>query len=227
MNKTLLTDIVQWDIRNWSQAIDFWDRSVDWSQVHDCLELGGRDGGLSLWLGLKGKHVVCSDIEDTRTHARGHHEKYGLTTNVDYAVVDATSIPYENQFDVVTFKSVLVAIGGGERKDRQQLAIDQIYKSLRPGGKLLFAENMVGSPLHRFVRKRFIHWGSWCRYVTPAEMREFLHRFKRVEMRTTGVLGTFGRTERQRSALSAVDHALLNHVTPAAWQYLVYGVAEK
>ena len=227
MDKKLLAEIIQWDIRNWAQALEFWDRTVDWDKVHTCLELGARDGGLSLWLALKKKAVVCSDMENNRRFAREYHEKYKLDSYIEYATLDATNIPFENHFDIITFKSVLVNIGWGDDRQRQQATIDQIHKALKPGGKVLFAENLTGSPLHRFVRKRCVHWGASCRYVTTDEMRSFLRRFSRCDMRTTGVLGVFGRTERQRNILSAMDHALLNRVTPERWRYLVYGIAEK
>jgi ubiquinone/menaquinone biosynthesis C-methylase UbiE len=227
MDNQLLTDIMQWDIRNWSEALEFWERRVDWSNVHTCLELGARDGGLSLWLGLKNKTVVCSDVEHNRHWAREHHKKYDIDSHVEYAVVDATNIPYEDYFDIITFKSVLVNIGWGDDRARQQATIDQIYKALKPGGKMLFAENLVGSSLHSFVRKRCVHWGASCRYVTTDEMRSFTSRFSRLDMRTTGVLGVFGRTEFQRNLLSSFDQALLNRLTPPRWRYLVYGIAEK
>ena len=227
MDKKLLKDIMQWDVRNWSEALSYWDRNVDWENVHDCLELGARDGGLSLWLGLKNKSVVCSDLENNRQWAEAYHQKYNLDAHIEYATIDATNIPYENRFDVVTFKSVLVNVGWGDAKERQQLAVDQIYKALKPGGKMLFAENLTGSALHGAIRKRFVHWGAWCRYVTTDEMKTFLSRFSRCEMRTTGVLGVFGRTERQRDFLSAMDQALLNRLTPQRWRYLVYGIAWK
>ncbi len=141
----VVADVLQWDVRNWSEALRFWERSVEWRQVHNCLELGGREGGLSLWLALHGKNVVCSDYEDTRERAREHHQKYQLGANIEYATIDAVSIPYENHFDVIAFKSMLGAVGGGNDKQRQQLAIDQMHKALKPGGFLLFAENMAGS----------------------------------------------------------------------------------
>jgi SAM-dependent methyltransferase len=227
MDKQLVADIIQWDVRNWSAALSFWERNVDWHRVQECLELGGRDGGLSLWLALKGMHVVCSDVEDNRQRAHMHHQRHTFGGSIEYAVVDALDIPYENHFDVIAFKSVLGGVGCDGRKDRQQKAVDHIYKALKPGGKLLFIENLVASPLHSFVRRKFVRWGNSWRYVTLAEMREFLRTFKNVQMGTTGVLGTFGRTERQRDVLARVDQALLNHVTPARWQYLVFGIAEK
>jgi len=227
MDKNLVTDIIRWDVRNWTVALEFWERNVDWDQVATCLELGSQEGGLSLWMGLKGKSVLCTDVEDSRDRAREHHQKHHLNSSVEYAIVDATDMPFENRFDVIAFKSVLGGIGGGGHKDRQQRAIDEIYKALKPGGRLLFVENLVGSALHRWVRRRFIKWGNWWQYVTLEEMDQFLQRFSRVEMHTTGVLGAFGRSERQRSALGAVDQALLSRATPRRWHYLVYGIAQK
>lgn len=226
IDKQLLGDIVQWDVRIWSQALEFWERHVDWAQVQTCLDLGAGTGGLSLWMALKHKHVICSDIEDN-SRARQLHQKYDLDGFLEYATIDATNIPLENQVDVVTIKSVLVNVGGDDSGQRQQSAVDQIYKALKPGGKLLFAENLVGSPVHRFARRRFVRWSASCRYVTVGEMRAFLRNFSHVEMRATGVLGTLGRTERQRNALGTIDQALLNYVTPASWRYLVYGIAQK
>jgi SAM-dependent methyltransferase len=226
MDSRLLADVVQWDVRSWSRAIHFWDRAVDWSRVETCLELGGRQGGLSLWLASKGKRVVCSDLKDVRSTALEHHRQYQFDALVDYQDIDATAIPYEDHFDVIAFKSVLGGIGRGG-KQLQQRVLDEIHKALKPGGKLLFAENLAASRLHRYVRERFVDWGRAWRYVTLDEMREFLRDYARREMHATGVLATFGRNERQRRLLAAIDQGLLNYVTPSGWKYIVYGIAEK
>jgi 2-polyprenyl-3-methyl-5-hydroxy-6-metoxy-1,4-benzoquinol methylase len=227
MSKSLLADVIQWDVRNWSEALRYWERNVDWNRVENCLELGAKEGGLSLWMALKGKSVVCSDVDDTQARARARHAKYDLENPIEYAVIDAADIPFENHFDIIAFKSMLGAIGAGGHKERQQAAIDQMHKALKPGGKLLFAENMAASPLHRMVRKKFVSWVDCWRYVTAEEMKQFLHRFARSRVCTTGVLGTFGRTERQRNILAVFDQTLLNPLTPREWHYLVFGVAEK
>jgi SAM-dependent methyltransferase len=227
MREVRLSDIIQWDIRNWSQAIDFWQRTVDWSNVSSCLELGAHDGGLSLWLASKKKHVICSDLQGTKELAGDFHKKYDVDGRIEYADIDATSIPFENHFDVIVFKSMLGGIGIHDNKALQQTVCDQIHKALKPGGKLLFAENLVASGLHRFVRRKFIPWGTSWRYISIEETREFLRKFSRVDFRVSGVLGTFGRTERQRNLLSALDQMCVNHLTPARWKYLVYGTAEK
>lgn len=226
MDHPPLADILQWDVRNWSRAIEYWDRAVDWSRVETCLEVGAGEGGLSLWLAAKGKHVVCSDLHNTQSKAAPHHRKYNLDSLVEYRDVDATNMPYRDHFDIIAFKSVLGGIGQSG-KHVQQRVIDEILKALKPGGKLLLAENLVASRLHRFLRARFVRWGRDWRYVTVAEMRGFLRNYSHVELRTTGVLGTFGRSERQRRLLGAFDQRVLNPLTPEGWQYIVYGTAQK
>lgn len=223
----LISDIIQWDITIWSRALHFWEKEVDWNKVGNALELGARQGGLSLWLASKGIHVVCSDQGNTKATAEPLHQKHNVASFVKYEDIDATSIPYENHFDVIVFKSIVGGIGYGDNKAAQQKAFDQMYKALKPGGKLLFAENLVATKLHRKLRSRCAGWGSAWRYVTIAEMEEFLSKFSSKEIHTTGILSVFGRNEGQRNFLGALDQGLLNHVTPESWKYVGYGVAVK
>ena len=58
MHKDVLRDIVQWDVSSWSKALLYWENNVDWSRIENGLELGGREGGLSLWLSLKGISMI-------------------------------------------------------------------------------------------------------------------------------------------------------------------------
>lgn len=222
-----LADIIQWDIATWSRALQFWENEVDWSKVKHALELGARQGGLSLWLASKGINVICSDRGDTQVTAEPLHKKHNLTSLVKYEDIDATSIPYENHFDVIVFKSIIGGIGYGDNKAAQQKAFDQIYKALKPGGKLLFAENLVATKLHRKLRSRCAGWGSAWRYVTTEELEEFLSKFSTTKIHTTGILSVFGRSEGQKKFLSQIDKGILNHVTPESWKYLGYGVAVK
>ncbi len=223
----LISDIIQWDIATWSRALRFWDEEVDWSKVENTLELGARQGGLSLWLASKGKHVVCSDQGATQATAEPLHTKHNVTSLVRYEDIDATSIPYENHFDVIVFKSIIGGIGYGNNKAAQQKAFDEMYKALKPGGKLLFAENLTASSLHRKLRSRCAGWGSAWRYVTVNELEEFLAQFSSKKIHTTGLLSVFGRNEGQRNFLTAMDRGFFNHITPQSWKYLGYGVAVK
>jgi len=231
INDALMKDIVGWDVRTWSKAFRFWESTVgNPREVLDCLELGAGPGGPSLWLALQGHHVICSNNSATKQHALPLHSKYSMHTRIDYQDIDAQNIPYENRFDLIVFKSVLGGIGpdGKATLQTQHVAMRQILKALKPGGRLLFAENIRGSVLHRLARAVAYKMRRACwRFMTLAETREFLSGFRSYELHTTGVLAMLGVNESQRNALGAVDDLALNRITPASWQYLVYGVATK
>jgi SAM-dependent methyltransferase len=220
-------DIIQWDIKSWSKALDFWERNVPWENVNKCLELGGREGGLSLWMALKGKEVVCSDYELTKETAQKLHLKYKLEKQIQYMDIDATNIPFEDHFDVIVFKSIIGGIGYNNNLEAQKLVFNQIYKALKPGGKLLFAENLVASPLHVYFRTKFIKWGNSWRYINKSETVEFLKEFKSTQIKTNGFLAAFGRTESQRTFFSYFDRYFFNWLFPESWKYIVYGIAIK
>lgn len=220
-------DILQWDVRSWHRALRFWERHIQWERMQRGLELGGREGGLSLWMALNGLESVCSDLEHTADTAAPLHARYGLTDRITYRDIDATDIPYQDHFDLIAFKSILGGIGRDGRADRQQATLRQIHKALKPGGLLVFAENMAASPLHRLLRKHFVDWGGSWRYVHLEEMPGLLSSFTSHELRCTGVLATLGRNERQRRLLARADRGLLGHLVPDRWKYIAYGVAVK
>ncbi len=227
MIKELRKDIIQWDVKAWSKALNFWEKNVNWDNVQNGLELGGREGGLSLWLALKGKETICSDLSNVENSAGALHKKYNISSLIKYQDIDATNIPYENFFDIIVFKSILGGIGRNNHYEIQQQVLGQIYKALKPGGKLLFAENLIASSFHQRLRKKFTGWGEAWRYVSIKEMNDLLKDFSSFTLKTTGVLGTFGRNEGQRNFLSTMDEILFNNVCPENWKYIVYGIAEK
>lgn len=226
MDKVLRSDVLQWDVTNWSIALRFWQKRIDWQKVNTCLELGSNKGGLSLWLALKGKKVICSDINNTEENASQLHKKYNVK-NITYHDVDATNIPYENYFDVIVFKSILGGIGRENQIEQQQKVITEIHKALKKGGHLLFAENLASSPLHQYLRKRFNAWSDTWHYVTPQEMAQLLNDFSSFELRTTGFFGALGRGERQKKLFSYLDKFIVSWLVPRKWRYIVYGVATK
>ena len=227
MTEELKKDIIQWDIKSWSKALEYWENNIDWSKIQNGLELGGRQGGLSLWLALKGKQTICSDLHDVKSTAEKLHLKYHVTSFVTYQDIDATNIPYENHFDIIVFKSIIGGIGSNDNYKIQQKVFNQIYKALKPGGKLLFAENLIASPLHQRLRKKFVNWGSTWRYVSIKEIKECLKDFSSYDIQSTGILGTLGRNESQRNFLSNIDSIILNKICPSNWKYIAYGIATK
>ena len=223
-NDTLMKDVLVWDVCTWSVAVDFWDDVLPQTDSPlRCLEIGAGPGGPSLWLALRGHRVVCSNLKNAQVMASPLHEKYGVSANIEYRDIDATDIPYENHFDVVIFKSVLGGVGL-----RQTEAVTQILKSLKPGGRLLFAENIRGTIFHRVARSVAykIRGTSW-RYPTFAQMTELLRDFSTAEVRSTGVLAMFGTSESMRLALATVDDRLINKIAPRSWKYVSYGAATK
>lgn len=218
---------MQWDVKTWSKALHFWEANVDWSHVKNALELGGRQGGPSLWLAQKGIQVICSDYKDTEQNAKALHESYQVAGSIAYEDIDATQIPYSNHFDLIVFKSIIGGIGRGGNRAIQAKVFEEIHKALRPGGVLIFAENLVASSLHQGLRKQFTKWGGDWRYVSTDELEDFLSPFSRKEIKTTGFLSTLGRNEQQRNMLARVDAALFNRTLPPNWHYLAYGMARK
>jgi SAM-dependent methyltransferase len=227
-NKDFLLDCVEWDTRNWSKALDFWENAVDLEHKnYECLELGGRRGGLSLWLASKGNNVICSDLNNPKQQASQLHEKHNLASRITYEGIDATDIPYHNHFDIVIFKSILGGISRDGNSHLNQVVLDQIFKALKPGGKLLFAENLKASRVHRLLRKRLVRWGSSWNYLDVNQLPALLTRFERVNLKTAGFLGAFGRTEQQRQVFGKLDTLLFDWSMGHGLKYIVFGVASK
>ncbi len=152
------------------------------------------------------------------------HETLGWDWAIDYQAIDATSIPFpDNTFDVVVFKSMLGALS---TKERQAQAVREMHRVLKPGGVLLFSENLHGTALHRWLRKRFVPWDHYWRYLDPWADADLFAPFHRVDDHTTGLLANLGRNERQRDLLARVD-GLLAPLVPATWRTIWYGVAVK
>lgn len=222
-----MTDVIHWDIVNWSQALRYWEQgtSIDFSTCR-ALELGaGRSGGLSLWLALHGAEVVCSTLGEVPSQVRATHRAYGVEAQIAYEPLDMRSMSYENTFDVIAFKSVLGAVEGGAEK--RLAAVDHIYRALRPGGELLFAENLAATPLHMALRRRFGEARCGWHYMTIPDMKTLLARFVSMRYITTGVTGALGRTSWQRNLLGCLDQGLLNRLLPEEWRYIMIGIATK
>jgi len=227
LKKEIIADIIEWDVESWKKALEFWEEKIDWSKIHTALELGGRRGGLSLWLAKKGIHCICSDLENTETTAKPLHQKYGVENLVEYQDINALNIPFENHFDLVAFKSIVGGIGRDNNPENQRKAFEQIHKVLKPGGILVFAENLAASRLHKTLRKKFVKWGDSWRYVSLAELSDYLAVFSSFELQSTGVMASFGRNEAQRKALAQIDKLGINQLSPASWKYIGYGIAVK
>lgn len=224
------SDFVQWDVPTWSQAIHFWDRYLAGRarQRNDRgLELGALRGGLSLYMASRhGVAMVCSDISDPRSRAEPHHRRFTVEAPIEYRAIDGLNIAYpDSSFDFVVLKSVLGEIATKDKPHVKRDVIREVLRVLKPGGTLLFAENMNATPLHRLLRSRFRKWGSTWGYTSIDEMRVLLSPFRVVTYETTGFLTALvpGRLKRMAWALDRP----VGWLVPERYRYVIYGVAEK
>ncbi|MCB0284580.1 MAG: class I SAM-dependent methyltransferase [Calditrichaeota bacterium] len=223
-----LDAIFKWDVTNWSESLAFWERNcgADFKGAK-VLEIGSSLGGLSLWAASKNANVICSDLTNPGETAKSFHDQFSFSGSISYQAIDATNIPFENYFDIILFKSVLGGVGRDSHPERQQKMIDEIYKALKAGGCLLFAENLKASFLHQYFRKKFVRWGTQWRYITIPEMTHYSAGKFELKYSSTGFWGAFGRSESQRKFLSLFDKLIFNKLISQSAKYVLYGVARK
>lgn len=223
MQRPALKDIFQWEVRSWSRALPLWEKHLPATRPLKALGIGEREGGLSLWLASKGIDVVCTDLEAFPPATRELHDRYRVSDRITYAQADATALAFPDaSFDVVFFKSV---IGALRSKERQAKAIAEIHRVLKAGGVLLFAENLHGTALHRWLRKRYVAWNSYWRYLDPRADRDLLGSFD-LDDRTTGLFANLGRSEGQRDLIARLD-GIIAPLVPATSRTIWYGAATK
>lgn len=221
LSKKEIQDIVQWDVKNWKNALSFWEAHFDIQPGMRVLALGERQGGLSLYFAKKGCAVVCTDYKEPLDEARLLHEKYQISNQISYRDVDMRSIDFEDgAFDIVVFKSVIGALGSVEEQSK---AISEIKRVLKPGGVFLFAENAQASRLHRYMRRKFVNWKSQWRYVSDSEFESWKSQFSKTTSKKIGLISLFGRSEKQRSFLAFFDR-FLSPISPKSWRYIYMGV---
>lgn len=221
-------DCIAWDTVNWGRAIDYWlqfsEKNLTESKV---LEIGSSGGGISLWFALKGAQVLCSDLEGPKDIAKELHQRYGVSEKIKYANIDGMNIPFKNEFDIVVFKSVLGGVGRRDTEEDKIKTILEIKKCLKLGGEIWFAENLKATPVHQFARKHFRkrNYGRW-RYPSIQEITRYMRFFSQLQFRTLGLLGTFGRGERQRRFFGRIDQTI-DRFVPDSWRYIIAGIAIK
>ncbi|MAX66812.1 MAG: SAM-dependent methyltransferase [Halobacteriovoraceae bacterium] len=222
-----LQKYLEWDYLAWGEALKYWDSILPTSlKGKKVLELGGRNGGLSTYFAQKGAEVFCSDINSPTHLAQQTHKKLNLT-NISYHAIDATKLSYKNEFDIIVFKSILGGIGYNNNIAAQKKALSSCYQALKPGGKLLFAENGKGSIFHKILRTFLTPWGRSWRYLGHKELKIFLEdEGFNVEIKSFGFFSIFSRNLNVKEVLLDIDKRL-NSIIPNEKKYIHYGTARK
>ena len=226
-------EAIRWDVPTWKRAFVHWERTVVdmHPQPTEALELGATDGGASLFLaGRFGIRSVCSDIGGVSPAADPLHTRFGVRHLMTYADIDATNIAFPvESFDIVIFKSILGSIGGALGPEAIGTAVQEMHRVLRPGGVLLFAENLAATRLHRSIRRRVRAWGTYWHYLKLQELQRHLQaNFVAVSIHTTGFgcVAVPEKLPRARAAMAHVDQ-VLDQVLPPGFKYLAFGHAFK
>ncbi|MGO5115138.1 class I SAM-dependent methyltransferase [Candidatus Avoscillospira sp. LCP25S3_F1] len=209
IDEKLIAAAVEWDVINWSRAVRFWDIESKLKGIQKplCLDIGARDGGLSLLFASCGCDVNCTDLINPMKSASVLHREYGVDHRVSYHALNALELCEESKYDIICFKSVLGGVGANDNYAAQKKMMDNIYRALKPGGWLFCAENLAATAVHQFLRRRFNAWSYW-RYVTVKEMLDFCTPFHNVSYQCYGLLGAVGQTNEQRNFLARIDSKL-------------------
>ncbi len=232
MKKKVIEDIISWDVINWSKTLQFWKSYLDISNG-TALALGERNGGISLWLGIKGAQVICSDRKSPTEYAKNIHKKYGLIKQIVYKEVDIFCIPYpDDYFDIVACKSVIGGLkriyhdGTTRNLSNQKIAVKEIMRVLKPGGYFLGAENLTGTKLHESLRKWKKKGKIGWRHLSTSEVQFLFTEYSEFHQKTYGFLGTFFSNNLVNRITGFVDK-VISPILPDNWKYISFIVARK
>ncbi len=119
--------------------IDLIDRLLAWADVRAAthiLDVGCGIGGSTLDLvrrfQARGTGITLSPVQANRARARAYD--HGLSDRTTFLVADALSLPFADQ----TFDLVWTLESGEHMADKRQF-LQECYRVLRPGGRLLMA----------------------------------------------------------------------------------------
>ena len=104
--------------------------------------------------------------------------------------------------------------------------IENIYNALKPGGTLYFAENLISSPFHQWVRKKFVKWGDSWRYISIGEAKKLTRNFASFHYWCVGVFGCFGRNKVLSLLFVNIDCVFDRFFKPTT-KYIISGICKK
>ena len=217
-------NFIDWDIPNWSRALQYLDKHRHTEFYgKKVLEIGSGYGGLSFWAASNGAKVLCSDIVAPSEVAINMAKKYKIK-NIKFEKLNVLEMPYRDEFDFVLFKSVLGGICRSNNFSDLKRIMYGIHDVLKPAGECLFIENMNGTFLHQYLRKRYGAGKNMWHYSSMEDFTDLSKPFKFVKYRTFGFLG--GGEFLLKNFRSKMDF-YFEKIIPATWNYIYAGIYRK
>ncbi len=140
-------------------------KEIDANPEAEVLDVAGGTGDVSFAIAKTKhpKHILCTDLVPEMLDVARAHYTTGTAgdTPIDFEVVDAQNMPFSDEsFDVVTMAY------GIRNMPKREDALSEIYRVLRPGGKLVCLEfstppNRIWRGLYHFYLQHMIpFWGG-------------------------------------------------------------------
>lgn len=217
-----LLSAVEWDAVTWGRALSWAARQgISIREGLRVLEVGGRTGALACWLASQGARVVSIDLIGERPV----NWTFPDAGQIHSGTGDVFALPEGFECDLVISKSVLGAIGGRGGVKAQEEACQHMARAVEAAsGQVWILENLVASPLHGLLRRRFVRWSASWRYVALGELVSFFG-VGNASVRAFGLFAAFGRREWQRRILGWCDAVILERLAPLSWRYVAAVVA--
>lgn len=226
LNEANIKDIINWDVETWKEILPFIEKQLTHydKNTAQCIEIGSREGGISLWMAMKGYSITCSDIHYDLEEAKKLHTRYGVEQKVQYKKVDLLEWNEPETYDVIIIKSVLGAL---QNETAIEKALANVYRNLKKGGRVLFAENSKSTFAHQQFRKKFTDWGSIWYYFDKDSIQRLFKKFEEVEIQFNGLTAVFGNRVGMAKFFSRLDKYVFNKITPDRMKYMFFGSARK
>lgn len=190
------------------------------------LEIGGGMGGLSMYFGMRGCNVICSDINSNYVSlAKKFHKVHEFSGQIRYETVDILNNNLRSEsFDAISFKSFLGAI----TYDKQGYVISEIQRILKRGGLLIFCENLKGSSLSALYRRLFIPWHNKWYYLTVNQTYQYMSVFSECKINSFWFFAPFfARISRKLGRIGITLDKLLFIYLKNEYRYIMGGYAIK
>lgn len=221
-----------WDVVNWSRSLDFFNKELADFDFHSAKAVevgcGALSGGIGLWLASKGADVTSTSNMDVAEATGKYFNDSGLGDSYSFEIWDASKPWQGDPVDIICFKSVLGGIRRAAGKEDLERFLSQVNSALKPGGLILFAENMAAGKFHQMMRAKFGAGRNEWYYFSFEELLRTLEDAGFADVRTgsTGFTGAFGRSNWQRNLLGAVD-GIICPLIPQQLHYVGFGIAVK